>query len=56
MSSGYAGMVALANVIFLVQILTTKNLAKGEVILTGINFLGYFYYLYIISYALQFKF
>ena len=34
----YAGMVELANLIILVQILTTKNLAKAEVILTRINF------------------
>lgn len=34
----YAGMVELVNLIVLVQILTTKNLAKAEVILTRINF------------------
>ena len=46
----YAGMVALANLIFLVQILTAQNLPKGEVTL-ALTFLGYMYYLCIISYV-----
>ena len=43
----YAGMVELANLIVLVQILTTKNLAKAEVILTRINlFRKYLLFIY----------